>query len=315
MHNKLFEIKFGDSLFVDLADAEGYTLPHWVQRWVMPVLRVRRSPTGRVLEAVPIGTCFTIAPWLAVTATHIFDPPGVDVCGDDPSLSYVAIYVTDEPSPSHDGPWGGPIEIDKIGWGSDNDIALLRFKPFTVDGQEPNFVTLSLSFEAPQVGTPLLVFGYPESSAVLESPATIDRPATVELDQKIRASRGEVEEIHMPRRDLGRIKWPALQSNYPSPLGMSGGPVITDQGICGIVCSGFDPSGPDEPWYSIVSLLPLLLPLRVEVALDDDGVLREYRVDELIKRGAIPTDGSNEHIQITENTDGTVNITLRQRRA
>ena len=64
-----FRIEFGDQHFVDLTEQAGDQFPHPIQRSVMPVLIT--SCDGQMVDARVVGTCFTIAPGLAVTAKHL----------------------------------------------------------------------------------------------------------------------------------------------------------------------------------------------------------------------------------------------------
>jgi hypothetical protein len=79
------------------------------------------------------------------------------------------------------------------------------------------------------------------------------------------------------------IPFPVLESDYPGSHGMSGGPVVREDGcVFAIVCSGVDG---DETSYS--SLLPPALHLTV--TRDEGETTTLY---ELIERGEVLSDGS-----------------------
>jgi hypothetical protein len=301
-----FRIAFGNEKFLDLSEQEGYEFPHPVQRWVMPVM-ILRSRNGQLAEARVVGTCFTIAPGLAVTAKHVLTDDFVFAeTGDAPAEIGVAIvYVTDESMPGHRGAWGGMLDVDKIVANDDHDLALLRFKAPYVDRRFPSFPVARLTLDPPPLGSPVLVLGYSDSSSAFRA------PDTVELTQKVRASRGTVQELHIPRRDAVVLNFPAITGDYPSPGGMSGGPVLTGGGaVCGIVCRALGPTLDDDLWTSSAALLPFLFTMEVEVSLD--GLFGTYTVQELAERGAVPTDGSHQKLAFQKRVDGKIDFVWRK---
>jgi hypothetical protein len=299
-----FRIDFGDSQLLDLSEQEDYEFPHPIQRWVMPVLILRQTRDGQLTEARVMGTCFTIAPWLAVTARHVL----VDDLGGSgewpEGVGVGAVYVTDEPLPGQSRSWGGVLYVDKVVMNADHDLALLRFRAFKVNGRDLRFSTAPLTIDPPELGTTVLALGYSDSSSAFRPPNTI------ELHQKMRASRGKVEELHVPRRDSVVLNFPAFTGDYPSPGGMSGGPVLTTTGhVCAIVCRALGPSLDDDLRTSSAALIAFLFTMEVELVLD--GVLGIYSVHELAEREVVPTDGSHRKLEFNKRDDGKIDFSWR----
>jgi S1-C subfamily serine protease len=95
------------------------------------------------------------------------------------------------------------------------------------------------------------------------------------LEFNFRLCRGVVEQAFPRRRDISLIKFPCFQFDTIDRPGMSGGPVVNNEGsIIGIVSSGYD-TGPS---YAV--LIAMIAELKVEV-LGDNGA-EEVSVAELI---------------------------------
>jgi hypothetical protein len=302
-----FRIEFGNQNFVDLAEQADYSFPHPIQRWVMPVL-ITHMRDGRMTDARVMGTCFMIAPGLAVTAKHVLTDDFDFIVGSDvgPADRGVAVaFATDEPMPRQDKVWGGLLQVDKIVANPDHDLALMRYAAPKIHGRFPTLPAVRLTLDPPQVGEQVLVLGYSESSSAFRP------PNTVELKQKARASRGVIQERHIPGRGPLLMNFPAITGDYPSGGGMSGGPVLTRDGsVCAAVCRALPPSLDDELWTSSASLLAYLFTMEVEVSLDG-GVPCTHSVLELAELGAIPTDGSHRRFQLTKRTDGKIDFDWR----
>ena len=305
----LFRVDFGGERFVDLAEQEDYEFPHPLQRSVMPVL-ILDVEDAAVTDARVVGTCFAIGSNLAVTASHVLtgDLP-VLVAGEmlvPPNVSPHVLFVTAQPVPNHEGPWGGLLPVDKIVMNPDHDLTLLRLRlPLLPDGSYPRFAGNILTVDPPPVGSPLVVLGYSDSSS------SFTPPDKVHLDHKLRASAGVVQELHIPRRDSVLLNFPALSGDFPSPGGMSGSPVMNGDGkVCAMVSRSLAPSLDDDLWTSSASLLALLFSMEIELNLD--GLVDVFSLYDLAERGVVPTDGSHRKLEFRNRDDGRIDIVWRR---
>ncbi len=286
---------------MDLTEQEDYEFPHPIQRWVMPLF-AEYVEGGAVVGTQALGTAFAIGPGLLLTAAHVFDPIRKDSSTgslrDDVPLR--ALFVTTEQLPGSRPIWGGPLVISEVVVNEDHDLALLKTHiPQSADGQQAKFSVAPLTLKPPEVGTPLLALGYAESKVEV---ATTPDGLVLEVNQKVTASRGFAQEHFFPRRDKAMIRFPTMQGDYPSLSGMSGGPVITDNGhVCGVVCSAVELGVSD--WTSYCSLMLPLFTLAVEGEID--GVIRSCSLLELAERGVVPTDGSHKTLEYKRDGDDT----------
>lgn len=301
MHNpNPWNIDFGDEQTLDLMEQEDYVFPHPLQSWVMPVLILEVEPDGRLRDAKAMGTCFSIAPGIVLTATHVLGEVGDVTTMEARHMKVgVAFVVRDDDG----GVRQELLEVEQIVVNPDHDVAILRLRP---QGGRPEILyrSLPLSFEVPSIGMSVMALGYSESSSAITAKNTID------LQHRVRASRGLIEEVHVPRRDITLLNFPAVTGTYPSPGGMSGGPVLTPTGaVAAIVCRALAPGLDDNRWTSSAALLPFLLPMRVDAEID--GLLTSELIFELIERGVIPSDGSHRSFEFVELPDGTVDYRWR----
>ena len=249
-------ISFAEAQFLDLAEQDDYVFPHFVQRLVLPLV-VRDEQSVR-----PLGSGFLIGPHLMVTARHVIDDELDRVLTGRAALA--ALYITGQTFPGQLEPWGGPLAVRHASMAAErtgHDLALLTVDfPYLPDGHPASPNALPLTFKAPTIGTSVLVLGYSE----MEGGRLVQNGESVELPhtQRVRASQGRIREIHAPRRDAATLNFPVFRSDYESPHGMSGGPVIAADGkVVGAVCSSFKHSeaGEETSYASLVA--PLLLSL------------------------------------------------------
>lgn len=282
-------ISFERSQFVDLAD-QGIELAHWVHRWVMPVVLISEK-AGKPVSVEPLGTAFAIAGGLLVTATHVIEAAMANDAAA-PGVHVAVVYISGEEVPGHTGLWGGTIPVQNVYFNHAHDIAVLALPDFEVKGASTRLGVVPLTAKAPMLGSNVIVLGYPEFKA------SLDGPNRVALDHRVMASQGSIEQLHIPMRDRVMVRFPALQSDFASPSGMSGAPVVTEDGfVCGVVCSS-TPPGDQRRWTSTASLLPLLFSLRITLGTGTDA--RSSTIQQLARDGHVPTDGSHDEIHITD---------------
>lgn len=282
-------ISFESSQFVELAD-QGIEFPHWVHRWVMPVVLIREE-AGTPVSVEPLGTAFAIAGRLLVTATHVIEAAMANDAAA-PGVSIAVFCISGEEVPGHTVPWGGMVPVQNVYFNHGHDIAVLALPDFEVPGASTRQAVVPLTAKSPKLGSQVIVLGYPGFKA------SLDGPSRIALDHRVTASQGTIEQLHIPMRDRVMVRFPALQSDFVSPSGMSGAPVVTEDGfVCGVVCSS-TPPGDEGRWTSTASLLPLVFSQRITLGTGADA--RSWTIQELAREGHVPTDGSHEKVQITD---------------
>jgi S1-C subfamily serine protease len=288
-----WSIHFGDENLIDLSEQEGYGFPHPVQSWVMPVLALWFDD-NKVVRSRALGTAFAIGPQLVATAKHV-----VNGIQEDGGILHLLFLV---PEGEKDNPDGSTlIPITAVGTHDAFDVAVMSCAARGDGAPQPKFSCGPLTVRYPDVGTPLLTIGYAKSDATVAG-ADASGDVRIEVDQRVMASRGYVEEHHPEGRDSVMITFPAMQGDYPSLSGMSGGPVITETGqVCGVVSASADAL--NGSWTSTCSLLAPLFALRVQAEVD--GVSKVWTIRELAERGIVMTDGS--HVKVHSEWDPQAN--------
>jgi hypothetical protein len=275
------EVAFGDGDFPPLE------FPHRSQTSVMPVVHVRGS------EIQTLGTCFAISSdGFMVTARHVIESVRLPASGDE---YFGAIYVSSDSLPEHpDFVEGGICPVIAV-WSNPNlDIAflLLHLPTHKKTDEKLPLRAFVISPGFPEIGIYCIGFGY--SSAQWE---TMD-DGFVRISQSYHATRGRVEDIHFPQRDQ-RLHFPCFLTNARFDGGMSGGPIISQDGqVCGVICSSMETADTDIGWISYGSLLgpALATTLRNEAS---DGSVTECFVWDLVVGGKLFLDATYEQIKVT----------------
>jgi len=178
-----------------------------------------------------------------------------------------------EESPESQSDHLGPDEREYRG----HDLALLTTGIPFIGDELASSIVFPLSFSRPPLGSSVIAIGYPKL------PDEMEEGSELMLGDLV-AAQGTVKQFHSPYRDRSRIVFPVLASDYPGSNGMSGGPVIREDGcVFAIECSGFKG---DEISYS--SLLPPALELTVTSEEGETTTLYE-----LIEHGEVLSDGSH----------------------
>lgn len=250
---------------------------HPVSAAVLSLMAHDNAGTGH-----PSGTAFFVAPGLAVAAQHVL-------------IDYWELFdnieMNAETSRTLALPTGFSVLATQIingrkvlwdvgrMWTADPmDIAVLELQPHPGHAAPTDWALPTLRFAPPKVGDPLWAVGFNSQQVSFQGDhgITWERSAAVAV--------GQVDEVHPVRRDSAFLNWPCARTNARFDGGMSGGPVIDEQGhIFGIVCSSLTASDHDEEHASYASLLWPLLGLRVRtdllpssataIAADTDGAV------------------------------------------
>lgn len=261
--------------------------PHPMQMSVMPLV----AQLGEELRL--LGTCFAISNHgLVLTASHVLDE-GKKLLAEDRNWTLGALYIA-EPGPSDDVPdlLGGLIFANRIHTSDEFDIGLMHLDlPVRVETGSPlKMPALMMGPALPNVGETCFTLGYHEMK-VFDSP-TNDRKKTIQ--KSFSASKGEIEDIHFPRRDTENLKYPCFQTSMRHDPGMSGAPVISESGaVIGVVCSAIK----GQPIY-YASLIGLSLFLQVD-SQDDKGNAQKSFLYDFVSGGAVPVDSTMDDIEVS----------------
>ncbi|MGH3118144.1 MAG: S1 family peptidase [Gaiellales bacterium] len=256
------------------------------------------------------GTAFAItATGLFVTARHVVDE-FIEEYADATHAGVAGLYVlyesTRELPPLADEPdvpagYGGLFPVVGVSQHPTADIALLRLSVPHHDGVPIVFPTLALDVGLPRKGQRCVAVGYGHMQLDGVVPPAAHRglgPAAVEYERQLAVTRGRVLDIYPERRDSGLLAWPSFQTDARYPSGMSGSPVIADDGrVLGIVCSGTKTA----PYTSAATLLASLLPMHVPPVSDPPEPTPA--VAELAGDGVVSVEGWDD-IDVVDTADG-----------
>jgi hypothetical protein len=132
---------------------------------------------------------------------------------------------------------------------------------------------LPLTFSQPQIGQRCMALGYPQR-------------ASTSFNYTMLATQGIIEEIHPERRDETLSTFPSFRTTALFKPGMSGGPVIGENGrVIGVISHGTESDSPDVVTgygASIAAIAELKLDLR-----DNDGKVQEFAVNQLVEMGIL----------------------------
>lgn len=238
----------------------------------------------RIDDWHPSGTAIVIAPHLALTAKHIVDDYWRHF-GEDRKLKFGDLhgefgFLAQQVLP---GGIGSLWAVRKLWLSSHSDLAILFLEPYSEVARTYKWRCPMLQLRPPAVGDKVECFGYRGGKAI----ETVDsKQISVEWTCNPSTAVGKVIQVFHDQRDRGMLNFPCFSTNAPFTHGMSGGPIIVNGLLSGIICA----SGPeDEDGHKITygaSLWPLLA-MSLELDVAEYPTRSEFTVLELVKRGFI----------------------------
>lgn len=192
---------------------------------------------------------------LCLTARHVVEEALPGPVGQGRRITesdgwLYALYASNDPVAERPScTLGGLIPVHNVHLVDNLDIAALQLRVMRnvrTDELLP-MPAPQLALALPKVGDICLAFGYHSMAWSGEDP-------DFSVAQKFYCSRGEIEEVHVPRRDAVMAPFPCFRTSARYDPGMSGGPVFCKDGLVrGVVCSSIE--GLDEGFVSYVSLI------------------------------------------------------------
>jgi hypothetical protein len=249
------------------------------------------------------GTATLIGPQLALTAKHVVE----DYEERFGRFSVLAANVLEG------GTVGALWFANRYYSSPFTDITLLFLTP--APGSKPAedyewAICPVMNLTPPEVGSVIGGFGYPNSEVEVlsEEGGEESSTPTIKLEWRDRPSitTGTVIDVYDERRDMSRMPFPGFQTNARFDHGMSGGPVINQNGeLCGIISSGmvYEDSGPEATFVS--SLWPLM-GLQLDIPIDGQESKEKYLLDDLAEVSYVRA-LNREKVCIVMNPDGSVN--------
>jgi hypothetical protein len=156
-------------------------------------------------------------------------------------------------------------------------------------------LTLPLSFALPDAGSTVRCFGFPSDASGKLFP------------DSLHAVEGTVKAYFPPGFSRVYMRGPCFLVDANVPHGMSGGPVVNEQGaVCGVVSAGAE-QFMGEPSCLVAPLYPALL---IEVALHAVPAAN-FRINgtrtflDLCAEGYVTTDGSEDRVHFLNDDQGT----------
>jgi hypothetical protein len=253
-----------------------------LQSMVMPVVSLQE---GR-LECWGTAVCVGALGWF-LTARHVVDD-FVDAYGhiDDGTTGLFVLWETDERLPGR-GPsdyLGAPLPVTYLHRHSSADLVALTV---SLPAQAPERLRVAtLAFRMPALDEPLAVAGYSKMS--LRGEVKPGSRSTVVYERTLSISAGTVLETQHERLSTGLRGSPGIVTDAPIKSGMSGGPVLDQNGeVVGFASSSMAPGAAGESWNSYVALCGPVLELAVLAREFDDAELQTITLAELVAEEAI----------------------------
>jgi len=228
------------------------------------------------------GSCVRLAGNLYLTAKHLIEDylEKYGSGGTTITLDFWIVHVF--PGPEYEI-W----RVDRSWFSLTSDLAILHTVPLNDTAGHPKTRNCAaLSLQPPPIGSRITGFGYHGCTGIVRKDGEGTRH--IEINGRGAATVGEVREIHRERRDNFRLNFPCFRANARFDGGMSGGPVINDQGrVCGIICSNLPPDELDAEHTSYAATLWPVMAIPINLGDDGVSIVAWYPVKRLAEKGII----------------------------
>jgi S1-C subfamily serine protease len=255
------------------------------------------------------GSACLMSPWLAITASHVIKDYSKHIEGKEAEPGFsertyelLTLVVTDQ------GKTTIPLFVGPVWYNDGTDIAVLQLLPAGPMSPDHIWEVPVLELLPPKVGSRIAAFGYPRSSV------TMKEPSHFVAQTDARTASGTVTKVHEQYRDKSMLKFPCFETNARFDPGMSGGPVLNEQGhVCGIIGTGLDAPPEGGDYYSHASTLWPAMGTLVNFTWDRYPMGTDFTIHEFAKAGFIDT-RHLDSISVTKNPDGSQNTVCRSSR-
>lgn len=246
-----------------------------------------------------IGTATYVMPGLFLTAKHNFEAwqaRGIGAGRDfDIDQHLPSSGTATKVAVVHYSSAGRVVwHIQQIGTIPGYDIAFMvceeadTFMQKLVNEQGFPGTAIGFDMHAPIIGESVVAMGYPGNKI------SVDEFEKVPPEDLLRST-GTVEDVHMDGAGI-MVKTAAIQTDNEIYGGMSGGPVLRDNYICGLISAGLDPHE-DYPKHStFISMLWEAFSLPITSRLFGMGEPRTMSLLDAAKEGLLIVRGA-EHIE------------------
>ena len=231
---------------------------HRIQQCVMTLITIA---DGRV---IPVGTGFTIAAdGLMMTAVYVIEEAikrvasGKNVDGTiEHHLEFYALYLTAKThGENNELTLGGLLPIHKVWYSHELDIGYCWLTCLIIDDEPLRFPILRLSTGLPKVDENILGFGYHSMKGTIIGKDK-DGKILIDYNQDTAFTKGTIVEIFPIKRDSAVLPFPCFHTNARLERGMSGGPIINEDGdVCEVICSSFPLVEKNPEYISYASLI------------------------------------------------------------
>jgi trypsin-like peptidase len=282
---------------------QGTSLDSPITKVGLPLIAV---PHGE--ESHLWGSACLIAPWLAMTASHVIQAYSREFEGQEagPGFTERTYHLFTYVLTDH-GKKMLQLSVGTVWYNDATDIAFLHLLPAGPISPDHVWECPVLELLPPKVGSHVAAFGYPRSSVSTKAPYNFE----VRMDAS--TTTGTVLKVHDEYRDKSMLKFPCFETNARFDPGMSGGPVFNEHGhVCGIIGAGLDPPVEGGDHYSHASTLWPALGTIVNFPWEDRYPRgTSFPIYEFMKARFIDT-RHLDHVSVTVNPDGTQTVTCRR---